>query len=415
MREQLLVLTGGPGTGKTYTVKQIVEGWRRRGKRVVLACPTARAATVLAATVGSPASTIHRLLEYNPQEDEYKRNQLRPLEADAIVVDEASMLDLFLAAKLLDALPSHTCVLLVGDSDQLPSVGPGSVLLDLLSAPRVPRVTLDTIFRQDPSGDIARTAQLVNRGLPLIHLLHTPPKGVRPGGCLFVPASDEAAAAEIISGGLLDWLKRAEYDLDTELQVLAPLKLGAAGTYALNKRLKQRLNPSEGRDAALLGVSVGDQMIQLTNDYESLVFNGDIGRVTGVRPGRGARFTVSFGQRDALTRGAGDEAEGSEVEVEYGSKALGRDVALSYALTVHKSQGSEYPVVVLPVLPQHGRMLYRNLFYTGISRAKQLLVLVGSKEAIAAAVSNNAMQRRDTMLTERVDDDEVAPFCVKHE
>jgi exodeoxyribonuclease V alpha subunit len=414
MREQLLVLTGGPGTGKTYTVKQIVEGWRRRGKRVVLACPTARAATVLASTVGSPASTIHRLLEYNPQEEEYKRNQLRPLEADAIVVDEASMLDLFLAAKLLDALPIHTCVLLVGDSDQLPSVGPGSVLLDLLSASRVPRVTLDTIFRQDPSGDIARTAQLVNRGLPLTHLLHTPPKGVRPGGCLFVPAADEAAAAEIICGGLLDWLKRAEYDLDTELQVLAPLKLGAAGTYALNRRLKQRLNPGVGREAEL-GVSVGDQMIQLTNDYESLVFNGDIGRVTAVRPGRGARFTVCFDQREALTRGSSDEAESSGVEVEYGAKALGRDVALSYALTVHKSQGSEYPVVVLPVLPQHGRMLYRNLFYTGISRAKQLLVLVGSEEAIAAAVGNNAMQRRDTMLTERVADDEVAPFCAKHE
>ena len=178
-------------------------------------------------------------------------------------------------------------------------------------------------------------------------------------------------------------------------------------------------------------------MIQLTNDYENLVFNGDVGRVTALQTGRNARFKVRFDPRESLTRGgrggggvADGEAEGGEacgeaeggeaggesgVEVEYGAKALGRDVALSYALTVHKSQGSEYPVVVVPVLPQHGRMLYRNLFYTGISRAKQLLVLVGTEEAIATAVQNNAMQRRDTMLTERVADDDVAPFCVKHE
>ena len=439
---RMLILTGGPGTGKTFTVREVVRQWQQQGRRVMLACPTARAAAVLSAAVGLPACTLHRLLEYNPQERAFKKNQLEPLETDALVIDEASMLDVKLAARLFDALPDGCVLLVVGDEKQLPSVGPGAVLYDLLRATRVPRVALRTIHRQDPAGDIARNAALVSRGMPPVHFhrvtpaqlptlrltaegvdgaaVDNPPEAaVRPTGCVLVRAATAAEAANVICDGALRWLESVGYDPRTELQVLSPQKAGDAGTHELNRRLKRRLNPApEGEHGAAASrgararpddggrLRVGDQVIQLINDYDKGVFNGDVGVVSTVAARAEGGFTVSFS-------GRGIDAEGP-LQVAYPHSALERDLALSYALTVHKAQGSEYPVVVLPVINQHKMMLYRNLLYTGLSRAKRLLVLVGTEDAIQKAVENDSLLRRNTLLAERVDMDELAPPTVRH-
>ena len=404
---------------------------------------------------------------------------------------------------LFHALPSSTNILLVGDDDQLPSVGPGAVLHDLLRCACVPRVELSTVFRQDPSGDIARNAQLINRGCFPHHFrvfdstaalrraaASTTALQQRPSGCVFVSAHTEQAASEAVCGGVLDWLEAAGYDVAKEVQVLTPLKRGAAGTFALNARLQERLNPEPDRaaDAALAnsllnptalaamqqsdwyhtvdermrlqqqpppppppppprqeprpeprpeprqerqqqqqqqppqpgagaGASpdveslprVGDAMIQLTNDYEMQVFNGDVGRVTRVwQEGKALRFAVSFTVRASVGR------DSAEMVVEYTRSALGKDIALSYALTVHKAQGSEYQVVVMPILPQHALMLNRNLLYTGLSRARRLLVMVGTEGALRKAVENDSSARRITLLAERIDDKTFAPPTTRH-
>ncbi|KOO32232.1 RecD/TraA family helicase [Chrysochromulina tobinii] len=442
--------------------RHVADAVRRRiarleGKEVLLASPTARAANVLAEAVGGAAYTIHRLLEYNPREGCFMRAANNPLQADAVVIDEASMLDVHLAGALFHALPPSTNILLVGDDDQLPSVGPGAVLHDLLRCACVPRVELSTVFRQDPSGDIARNAQLINRGCFPHHFrifdstaalrraaASTTALQQRPSGCVFVSAHTEQAASEAVCGGVLDWLEAAGYDVAKEVQVLTPLKRGAAGTFALNARLQERLNPAPDRaaDAALAnallnptalaameqsdwyrtpgagsGASpdaeslprVGDAMIQLTNDYEMQVFNGDVGRVTRVwQEGKALRFAVSFAVRASVGR------DSTEMVVEYTRSALGKDIALSYALTVHKAQGSEYQVVVMPILPQHALMLHRNLLYTGLSRARRLLVMVGTEGALRKAVENDSSARRITLLAERIDDKTFAPPTTRH-
>ena len=384
---RLLVLTGGPGTGKTYAVRQIVREWRRRNKKVVLACPTARAASVLSEAVGQSASTIHRLLEYNPQEERYKRDQNNQLDADALVIDEASMLDLKLAARLLEATPETCSLLFVGDKDQLPSVGAGAVLHDLLRSPRVPRVELETVFRlESDAGAIALNAQRINSGVVPLKLergqaLKEKLKGEkRPAGCVFIPRKTEATAAQMIgqrTNGVLGWLEDVGYDLRTEVQVLSPIKGGPAGTKSLNRMLQLTLNQraaaaaatatnggaaaADAADAAAagvagpsltssggaansaaegeLGVWLGDTVVQLTNDYEKKVFNGDVGRVVSVfREGTAPRFRVEF---ETVGDIVGDGEMGGERDsdapppvVDYSKANLGKDVALSYAMTV---------------------------------------------------------------------------------
>ncbi len=264
--------------------------------------------------------------------------------------------------------------------------------------------------------------------------------GAPPAGCVMVEAAAEEEAAELICGGVLDWLQEGGYDLRSDVQVLSPLKRGAAGTQALNRRLKSRLNPEsppehaggpagEPADSVRLEEaapsvaggggefypSVDDSMIQLTNDYDQQVFNGDVGRVTQVwRDGRSFRFVVQFSGRSAISGGGAGRARASERCVEYTRSSLGTIIAPSYALTVHKAQGSEYPVVVMPILQQHRTMLYRNLLYTGFSRAKRLLVLVGNDDAIKAAVDNEVGTKRLTLLATRVHDRDFAPPTTRH-
>jgi len=429
---RLLVLTGGPGTGKTFTVRQIVRSWREQGKRVMLACPTARAASVLSESVGLPAKTIHRLLEYNPQKKAFLRDARAPLECDAVVIDEASMLDVNLAARFLEALREECVVLFVGDANQLPSVGPGAVLQELLASARVPRIELTDIFRQDPTGDIARNAALIHAGRFPAHIRRASSvaelaswRDPRPTGTVFVPARSEMEAQRIICGDVLVWLRSVGYRVEEELQVLSPLKRGQAGTVHLNTLLKQQLNPLSRPDAsaawqaveddappadvdAVPRLTVGDQVIQLINDYDHGVFNGDLGVVTSVRgTGKSYDFTVEFAERRR-------EVDEEPVQVDYRKSAVGQSITLAYALTVHKAQGSEYEVVCMPVLREQSFMLFRNLLYTGVSRAKRLLVLVGSEDALLGAVANVKQQTRSTMLHQRISNDEFAPAITRH-
>lgn len=451
-------------------------------------------------------------------------------------------------------------LLIVGDDDQLPSVGAGAVLHDLLRCASVPRVELQTLFRQDPSGDIARNAHAINRGEAPTHLQRFPsagamlrathavqraaadplgqsgaaaptvdgrvpgslPSGLHdaaatralPAGCVFVRSAGDAATASTICETVVDWLAISGYDVNRDVQVLTPMKQGLAGTHALNQRLQEKLNPLRApptppgnerdaqraarREAALLQSEFyqqstralqteaerrqhqkgaapkvpkapkaeealpreGDPMIQLTNDYEqqvcrragssaglpsrhpialvsaaalsspravfgpTQVFNGDVGHVTRVwRSGRVMRFSVAFRGRSAfggapaaVADQLAEEAVAAEREhiVEYTRAALGRDIALSYALTVHKAQGSEYPVVIMPVIEQHAVMLYRNLLYTAISRARQLVVLVGSEDVLRRAAQSDTSARRVTLLADRIDDRDFAPAVTRH-
>ena len=494
---RLLVLTGGPGTGKTYAVRQIVREWRRRNKKVVLACPTARAASVLSEAVGQSASTIHRLLEYNPQEERYKRDQNNQLDADALVIDEASMLDLKLAARLLEATPETCSLLFVGDKDQLPSVGAGAVLHDLLRSPRVPRVELETVFRlESDAGAIALNAQRINSGVVPLKLergqaLKEKLKGEkRPAGCVFIPRKTEATAAQMIgqrTNGVLGWLEAVGYDLRTEVQVLSPIKGGPAGTKSLNRMLQLTLNPraaaaaatatnggpppptpptppppasparrsrppaapptARRRASSACGSATPWYSSQTTTrrrcstatSAASSASSARVGAAVpgGVRDRRRHRRRRRDGRREGQRRASagGRLLEG---EPRQGCGALVRDdgaqrdasrtqggaspnhrgpaplTPLLPPLQVHKAQGSEYPVVVLPVLPQHGAMLYRNLLYTAVSRARRLLVLVGDERAIETAVGEDKMQRRETLLAHRISDDRFASAATKH-
>ena len=290
------------------------------------------------------------------------------------------------------------------------------------------------IFRQDPTGDIARNAALIHSGKFPMHLRRVSSvaelakwRESRPSGTVFIPARSEHEAQKIICIGVLEWLRNVGYRVEEELQVLSPLKRGAAGTIQLNGILKQHLNPasrvatSRSEDEAqapgrlltndeeeMPRLTVGDQVIQLQNDYDKQVFNGDLGVVTYVRSeGKSYFFTVDFGERRR-------DADGEPITVEYRKSALGRSVSLAYALTVHKAQGSEYEVVCMPMLPEQSFMLFRNLFYTGVSRAKRLLVLVGSEEAMRRAVGNVKQQTRRTLLQQRISNDAFAPPTTRH-
>jgi exodeoxyribonuclease V alpha subunit len=383
LTEKVSVLTGGPGTGKTVSLRTVVDLLRVRGYKPLLASPTGRAAKRLAEATAAEASTIHRLLEYSPQNGpHFRRNAEWPLECDLLVIDEVSMLDILLANHLLKAVPLHAHVLLVGDADQLPSVGPGSVLRDLLRSGVVPSVHLDVIFRQAAGSGIALNARRINQG--------ELPEFKDYDDFFFFGASEPERCAALTVELVVERIaRRFGFDPRRDVQVLSPMHKGAAGVANLNRLLQEALNPP-GQGKAERGYGsvvfrVGDRVLQQRNNYDLDVYNGDVGVVAAIDELEQS-LTVRFDD---------------DREVAYDWSQLD-ELTLAYALSVHKSQGGEYPVIVLPVLMQHYALLQRNLLYTAVTRARQLVVLVGDRKAVAVAVGNARVQERYTGLVERL-------------
>ena len=375
---KVMVLTGGPGTGKTTTTKAIIAALQSAGMRILLAAPTGRAAKRMSEATGMEAKTIHRLLEYNPQ-DGYKRNDENPLEGDALIVDECSMIDIILMNNLTKALPTTMRLVLVGDIDQLPSVGAGNVLRDIIDSGVIPVVRLTRIFRQAQSSRIVMNAHAINRGCfpDISNGQHT--------DFFFMKQEEPEKVAETIVSLVRDRLPKAYRQPTANIQVLTPMQRGVVGAANLNMALQQALNYNT---AALVRggytYKEGDRVMQLRNNYDKDVYNGDLGYVHSVDMEE-RTLTVDF--------------DGKLVEYEVSELD---ELTLAYATTIHKSQGSEYPIVVMPVLMTHYVMLQRNLIYTGITRAKKICVLVGQTKALAYAIHNMKVLKRNTRLKERL-------------
>ena len=375
---KVMVLTGGPGTGKTTTTKAIIAALQSAGMRILLAAPTGRAAKRMSEATGMEAKTIHRLLEYNPQ-DGYKRNDENPLEGDALIVDECSMIDIILMNNLTKALPTTMRLVLVGDINQLPSVGAGNVLRDIIDSGVIPVVRLTRIFRQAQSSRIVMSAHAINRGCfpDISNGQHT--------DFFFMKQEEPEKVAETIVSLVRDRLPKAYRQPTANIQVLTPMQRGVVGAANLNMALQQALNHNT---AALVRggytYKEGDRVMQLRNNYDKDVYNGDLGYVRSVDMEE-RTLTVDF--------------DGQLVEYEVSELD---ELTLAYATTIHKSQGSEYPIVVMPVLMTHYVMLQRNLIYTGITRAKKICVLVGQTKALAYAIHNMKVLKRNTRLKERL-------------
>jgi exodeoxyribonuclease V alpha subunit len=378
------VITGGPGVGKTTIVRSIVRIVEMKQMRVVLAAPTGRAAKRLAESSGKEAKTIHRLLEINAETGDFARDESNPLECDLVVVDEASMIDAPLMASLVRALPPAAALLIVGDVDQLPSVGPGQILADVISSGAVPVVRLVEVFRQAAASRIVTSAHDINEG-------RIPPLRPPPGGetdFFFVRTSDpELLAARVVDLVSARIPARFGFDPLRDIQVLSPMKRSLTGVEELNRRLQLALNPrarekSNGIERFGITWFEGDRVMQTVNDYERDVFNGDLGVIASIDREEEC-VTVRFEER----------------EVEYGYDDLD-DLLLAYATTIHKSQGSEYPAVVVVLTRQHSIMLERNLLYTAVTRGKKLVVLAGEEAAVRQAVSTTTARKRWTRLKE---------------
>ena len=383
MSSPVMILTGGPGTGKSTTMHFLVRVAEQSKKRVIMASPTGRAAKRLEETTGRPASTIHRLLEYHPKvPGGFQRNEENPLEGQFLIIDEASMIDLVLFYHLLKAVPREMQILFVGDPDQLPSVGAGNVLADILAVREIDRIKLTEIFRQAERSMIVQNAHQIVSGRQII----TTQRDNMEHDFRFIEEDDPQRAAEIIVN-IITKKFTDKIDLIRDIQVLSPMHLGAAGARNLNKIIQDELNPVmrniDELDYYGRKFRIGDRVMQIKNNYEKDVFNGDIGFVENV---------------DSLKE---------EIHVRFDRLIIYKKKDLdelfhAYAITIHKSQGSEYPIVIMPILTQHFIMLRRNLLYTGITRAKKLSVIVGSKKAVNIAIRRDDVGKRNSMLTDRI-------------
>ncbi|HEY3396900.1 MAG TPA: ATP-dependent RecD-like DNA helicase [Armatimonadota bacterium] len=385
LREPLSVITGGPGTGKTTVVRFLAHLARQSGKRLALAAPTGRAAQRLEQVTGHAASTLHRLLSYDPFRGQFRHGPGNPLELDWLIVDEASMLEVALANSVLRALPPGASLLLVGDADQLPSVGPGQFLGDLVRSDRVPVVRLEQIHRQAAGSLIVQSAHAINRGEP--PNFPSPQTWRTSEDCVFLERPDPHEAADKVVQMVTEGLVRMGFEHD-QIQVITSLHRGPIGVQELNRRLQAALNPpGAGHPEVKRGEMVfrqGDRVLQTVNNYDKAVYNGDIGKLTAVDPITG----------------------GVHVTFEQGTVAYQRSeldqIELAYALTIHKSQGSEFPAVVMVLHSSHYIMLYRNLLYTGVTRARRMLCLVGDHKGLYKALHSTHPAERYTGLTERL-------------
>jgi len=384
LREKVLVITGGPGTGKTTLLTALLAILKRAKVSFLLAAPTGRAAKRMAESAGEEAMTIHRLLEYNPREGGFQRSEERPLEVDFVIIDEVSMVDISLMDHLLRAVDPHSHVILVGDVDQLPSVGPGSVLRDLIDSRAIPTVVLRRIFRQERESLIVANAHRILRG---DSLLLGDSEGNR--DFVFLAHESEEEILQTVKRLVREEIPRARRlapdEVAQAIQVLTPMHRGLLGTVNLNRELQALVNPAgPALERGGTALRLGDKVMQLRNNYDKGVFNGDLGRIAGIDREEGSVKVDFF---DKL--------------VEYESDELD-EINLAYATSVHKSQGSEYPVVVIPLHTSHYMMLHRSILYTAVTRGKKLVVLVGSRKAVAMAIRNLRVEKRNTGLREKL-------------
>ena len=380
LRSKVLVITGGPGVGKTTIVNSILRILKAKHVEMLLCAPTGRAAKRMSEATGHEAKTIHRLLEVDPQAGGFRKDQDNPLDTDLLVVDEASMIDVPLMHALVKAVPSHAALLVVGDIDQLPSVGPGQVLADLIASGAVPVVRLTEVFRQAAQSRIVTMAHRINKG--------EMPEFEKPEGesdYYFVEANEPERALDVIMELVRERIpKRFGLDPIRDIQILCPMNRGGLGARSLNIDLQKALNPPGSDKIEKFGSTFApkDKVMQIENDYDKEVYNGDLGFITKIDAEEG-EIAVNFDGR----------------EIVYESGELD-SLVLAYATTIHKSQGSEYPAVILPVTTQHYAMLQRNLLYTGLTRGKRLVVLVGQRKAVAIAVRNVSGRKRWSKLRE---------------
>lgn len=387
LRSKVMVITGGPGTGKTTLIKAILKVREARGLRVMLSAPTGRAAKRMTEATGHEAKTIHRMLEFmgmSSSGGEFMRDESNPLECDLLVVDEASMIDQILFHHLLKAIPRGASVIFVGDVNQLPSVGAGNVLGDMINSGVIPVTSLNEIFRQARESMIVVNAHRINNGeFPILDENYE--EGLK--DFYFIQQEDPDNALEVIKTLVTERIPKSfGFDPVDEIQVLSPMHRGSVGTQRLNQELQRALNTSGGARAVRMGVTYqeGDKVMQIRNNYQKDVYNGDIGRIFKIN-GEDGQLVVQMD--NGLV-----SYEFSELD----------ELVHAYAVSIHKSQGSEYPAVVIPLMTQHYVMLQRNLLYTGITRGKKLVVIVGSKKAAAIAVQNDKTRKRWTRLAERL-------------
>jgi exodeoxyribonuclease V alpha subunit len=383
LHQKILIITGGPGTGKTTIIKAVIDLFHRWQRKVLLAAPTGRAAKRLSEATWNEAKTLHRTLEFNPKLGTFRRNENHPLPGDALIIDEFSMVDLPLMYHLLKAVPQSMHLILVGDKDQLPSVGPGCLLRDLIESGTVEVVRLDEIFRQEKESLIVVNAHRINRGEKLV----LPEKGDPDSDFYFISQNDEKKAFQTIMSLCSERIPKKFnlHPLSPEIQVISPMYRGLVGVENLNAELQKKLNPlQEGLKLGSREIRIRDKIMQIKNNYEKEVFNGDIGSVVDVDQ-KSYRLIVNYDGR----------------EVVYLREEL-NEIVLAYAVSVHKAQGSEYKAVVMPLMTQHFIMLQRNLFYTALTRARRLSCIVGSYKALYIAIKNDKPVRRNCLIRDKL-------------